>query len=845
MSNESIEVPSAAEATVVLGNDHAEDNLLVFDDVKEQPEATELKEVESATSSSKALQLVPLELPKLTATYSSNSLVEVPLHESSDEEFADIDGGIGDDDEVDEGENDDHLSPLMMDNHTVIEHLEGFLQSSPSRSPAMEHVPVMVVDSAGNITIMKHSDTKDSLSSVDSDLSSSSFGRMGLQFSVDDTQGNTSSDNDPSSRDSGCETGPCLPSRPYCPVEADEGVAPHVDDDELPEDRPFEVPDDEFSERIVEQVEFYFSNESILKDAFLLKHVRRNKEGFVSLKLVSSFKRVRQLTKDWRVVGHAIQRKSKDVELNDVGTKVRRLEPLPNYDETMPSRTVVATDLGLEKITIEKVYEMFSSFGEIALVRILRVGGPIPADVRQFINKYPELLQKECALVEFVESRSARNALEYEGITVLEMIAPKKKTGKKAPTPTTRTMDNNNHSHTYHPSSMLMYGSPGMDQERSRGGAPLENSTAPRFQIRRTASGYYSKPDQVIYVPPPRKFGFSSGFAPGYAPNPNPTPNHHSAQPQYQQYHQPAAHHHSHQHQQQPQLAQPHYHVPVPQVSPPSPPSSSSPEHYEVYRRTSNGHIVAVSGSPINSRRYTNCASEAIIPDMRRGSLPLNEMGPRKMHSQQPVAVTTPQPQYECQCNCQAQQRRVSVSSSSVPNGNEFMYRRLSQNAPVLVGGESPRKLSVNSGSFERKTSVTETNWRNEAPQPQQQHPPMERKYSNDQMTVQFHPHHQHHHHNQSMPESPIRKFSNGFDPLRKLSNADEYVNGRRISTDSGYDRKYSFSSDCSRSRSNSFVCTHAPVVEQIMRTPTGPAGDGSRGFGQRTRKIGHILPPV
>jgi len=58
------------------------------------------------------------------------------------------------------------------------------------------------------------------------------------------------------------------------------------------------IPREELAAEITDAVEFYFSNESILKDAFLLKHVRRNKEGFVSLKLVSSFKRVRQLTRE-------------------------------------------------------------------------------------------------------------------------------------------------------------------------------------------------------------------------------------------------------------------------------------------------------------------------------------------------------------------------------------------------------------------------------------------------------------------------------------------------------------------------------------------------------------------
>ena len=92
-----------------------------------------------------------------------------------------------------------------------------------------------------------------------------------------------------------------------------------VKEAELP---PMEEPDDELCESIVQQVEFYFSDANITKDKFLLKHVKRNKEGFVSLKLISSFKRVKHLTKDWRQVAVAIERKSNKLEVNDLKTKV-------------------------------------------------------------------------------------------------------------------------------------------------------------------------------------------------------------------------------------------------------------------------------------------------------------------------------------------------------------------------------------------------------------------------------------------------------------------------------------------------------------------------------------------
>ena len=57
-------------------------------------------------------------------------------------------------------------------------------------------------------------------------------------------------------------------------------------------------PDEELKNKIIKQVEFYFSDANITKDAFLLKHVRRNKEGYVSLKLITSFKKVKSLSKD-------------------------------------------------------------------------------------------------------------------------------------------------------------------------------------------------------------------------------------------------------------------------------------------------------------------------------------------------------------------------------------------------------------------------------------------------------------------------------------------------------------------------------------------------------------------
>lgn len=366
------------------------------------------------------------------------------------------------DTELEQTEEVDHLSPLIMDNHTVLEHRELFKESVLNN--IKEFYPANSALCRAPHT--KFCDTKDS--AVESDVSISSFElRRGSCGSGNSTDPDAIS-SDENAKDSGCDV----------QTIKKHNKEQHTTEEDDEDDEPIEIPDDEMAEKIVTQVEFYFSNENILKDAFLLKHVRRNKEGFVSLKLISSFKRVRQLTKDWRVVGYAIKLKSKKVELNELGTKVRRLEALPMYDETMPSRTVVAADLPLDKLTIEKVSEMFSKFGEIALIRILHAGGTIPPDVRQFINKHPDLQQKECALVEFTESQSARNALNSNtDMQIYEMVAPKKKTGKKASV--SKLIES------------YIYANTHGDIERSRGGATTE------YKLRRNNANFYVKPDHV------------------------------------------------------------------------------------------------------------------------------------------------------------------------------------------------------------------------------------------------------------------------------------------------------------------------------------------------------------
>lgn len=315
------------------------------------------------------------------------------------------------------------------------------------------------------ITMLKHNrDARDSISSTDSDVSLTYDGNCSssedsnsspadeintTNSSSDDVSKDLLSSDSEAAKDSGCEE---------TVVTSSNAITTSVNKNKIISSASLDADDDDFvppdaglAARIVQQVEFYFSDVNITKDAFLLKHVKRNKEGYVSLKLISSFKRVKHLAKDWRVVAYAITNGSTMLQVNEAGTKLRRLTALPRYDDTAPSRTVVAFDLALEKPTIESVVDLFAPCGRIALVRILRPGNPVPADVRPFIVNLPDLAKVVCGLIEFEDSDGLKCAvtrrpacaqaapLQWGNMRVVELI---QKHGSS--TATTQTTATNN-----------------------------------------------------------------------------------------------------------------------------------------------------------------------------------------------------------------------------------------------------------------------------------------------------------------------------------------------------------------------------------------------------------------
>uniref|UniRef100_H3A0D9 Uncharacterized protein n=1 Tax=Latimeria chalumnae TaxID=7897 RepID=H3A0D9_LATCH len=210
------------------------------------------------------------------------------------------------------------------------------------------------------------------------------------------------------------------------------------DDGDLEDWKP---PDPDLVQKMVLQVEYYLSDENLAKDAFLLKHVKRNKMGYVSIKLLTSFKKMKHMTKDWRTTAFAL-RHSELLEVNEEGKKVRRKVPVPESLLAQPSSRLLlvwnlqesSTERSARKNGIELALKTFSAYGTIGTIRILRPGKELPTEIKKYTYKYPELGSKECVLVEYEDLESAGRAYRELSKTAadgMKMILVGKGTKKK------------------------------------------------------------------------------------------------------------------------------------------------------------------------------------------------------------------------------------------------------------------------------------------------------------------------------------------------------------------------------------------------------------------------------
>lgn len=89
-------------------------------------------------------------------------------------------------------------------------------------------------------------------------------------------------------------------------------------------------PTPELLRRIAKQVEFYFSDGNLVKDAFLQKQMAADplNEGWVSVATIASFAKMKSMSTNIEVVKDAVAEKTKLLRLNDGRTMLSRVTPI-------------------------------------------------------------------------------------------------------------------------------------------------------------------------------------------------------------------------------------------------------------------------------------------------------------------------------------------------------------------------------------------------------------------------------------------------------------------------------------------------------------------------------------
>lgn len=176
------------------------------------------------------------------------------------------------------------------------------------------------------------------------------------------------------------------------------------------EEYPAELHDIALLRKICLQVEHYLSDEYLSTDKYLLRQLRSKSEGYLSVKLLTSFKKIKKLTRNWRVTSAALKLSDKLV-LSQDGCRVRRLDDLPeNLRRCRTMTSVLCIRVPDNWANLETISELFSPFGHITLARILKPGKPIPTDLRNYATQIPDMGRTCCAVVEFSNCDSAHQS---------------------------------------------------------------------------------------------------------------------------------------------------------------------------------------------------------------------------------------------------------------------------------------------------------------------------------------------------------------------------------------------------------------------------------------------------
>ncbi|KAI5423614.1 hypothetical protein KIW84_030002 [Lathyrus oleraceus] len=125
---------------------------------------------------------------------------------------------------------------------------------------------------------------------------------------------------------------------------------------------------DEADQKILNQVEYYFSDLNLATTDHLMRFINKDPEGFVPISVVASFKKIKSLITSHTQLANVLKNSSKLVVSED-GKKIKRQNsPTESDIEELQARIVIAENLP-EDHCHQNLLKVFSSVGSVKTIR--------------------------------------------------------------------------------------------------------------------------------------------------------------------------------------------------------------------------------------------------------------------------------------------------------------------------------------------------------------------------------------------------------------------------------------------------------------------------------------------
>jgi len=125
---------------------------------------------------------------------------------------------------------------------------------------------------------------------------------------------------------------------------------------------------DEATQKIVNQVEYYFSDINLATTDHLMRFINKDPEGYVPISVVVAFKKIKALVSSNAQLA-SILRNSGKLVVSEDGKKVKRVHPLTEPDmEELQSRIIVAENLPDDHCH-QNLMKIFSAVGSVKTIR--------------------------------------------------------------------------------------------------------------------------------------------------------------------------------------------------------------------------------------------------------------------------------------------------------------------------------------------------------------------------------------------------------------------------------------------------------------------------------------------